>query len=46
MFDGKPTQLKSGELAKRYERRQQATASLEEAKEEGEGGEGLKFPLS
>ncbi|KAJ1973596.1 Elongation of fatty acids protein 2 [Dimargaris xerosporica] len=36
VFDGKPPQLKLGELAKRLERRSVATKSLEEAKETGD----------
>ncbi|KAJ1916513.1 Elongation of fatty acids protein 2 [Tieghemiomyces parasiticus] len=36
VFDGKPPTLKSGELAKRMERRKEATKSLEEAKETGD----------
>ncbi|KXJ23819.1 flap endonuclease 1 [Exaiptasia diaphana] len=36
VFDGKPPQLKSGELAKRTERRQEAQKALEKAEEAGE----------
>lgn len=36
VFDGKPTQLKSGELAKRTEKREQANLELEDAKEAGD----------
>ncbi|EXX64634.1 flap endonuclease 1 [Rhizophagus irregularis] len=36
VFDGKPPKLKSGELAKRLERRKEASKSLEEAEELGE----------
>ncbi|RHZ90220.1 hypothetical protein Glove_2g39 [Diversispora epigaea] len=35
VFDGKPPTLKSGELAKRLERRKEATKNLEEANETG-----------
>ena len=35
VFDGKPPQMKSGELAKRLERRREAQAGLEEATETG-----------
>jgi flap endonuclease-1 len=35
VFDGAPPKLKSGELAKRFQRKQEATESLEEAKETG-----------
>ncbi len=35
VFDGKPPQLKTGELAKRSERRAEAEKSLEAAKEKG-----------
>lgn len=35
MFDGKPTKLKEGELAKRHERRELAEENLEDAKETG-----------
>ncbi|KAF9941048.1 Elongation of fatty acids protein 2 [Modicella reniformis] len=36
VFDGKPPTLKSGELAKRLQRRKEATASKEEAEEVGD----------
>ncbi|KAK3750476.1 hypothetical protein QZH41_018125, partial [Actinostola sp. cb2023] len=36
VFDGKPPQMKSGELAKRTERRQEAQKALEKAEEAGE----------
>lgn len=36
VFDGKPPNLKGGELAKRLARRQQAEMELEAAKESGE----------
>ena len=35
VFDGKPPTMKSGELEKRTERRAEAEAALEKAKEEG-----------
>ena len=35
VFDGKPPTMKSGELEKRSEKRQEAEAALEKAKEEG-----------
>ena len=35
VFDGKPPTLKSGELAKRHEKKEQATKDLEKATEEG-----------
>jgi len=35
VFDGKPPTMKSGELEKRSERRQEAEAALQKAKEEG-----------
>nr|XP_056707061.1 flap endonuclease 1 [Euleptes europaea] len=43
VFDGKPPQLKSGELAKRTERRAEAEKQLEEAKEAGEDENVEKF---
>lgn len=36
VFDGKPPEMKSGELAKRQERRQEAQKSLEKAEEDGD----------
>ncbi|XP_062501836.1 flap endonuclease 1-like [Corticium candelabrum] len=36
VFDGKPPQLKSGELAKRLERREEAQKALEKAQDEGD----------
>mmetsp|Transcript_274 Transcript_274/g.889 ORF Transcript_274/g.889 Transcript_274/m.889 type:complete len:389 (+) Transcript_274:116-1282(+) len=38
VFDGKPPELKSGELAKRSEKREEAIAKLEEAKERTDEG--------
>ncbi|KAF2402255.1 flap endonuclease 1 [Trichodelitschia bisporula] len=35
VFDGKPPKLKSGELAKRFQRKAEATEAVEEAKETG-----------
>jgi len=35
VFDGKPPPLKSGELKKRLERRQEAEKNIEEQKESG-----------
>lgn len=35
VFDGKPPEMKSGELAKRAERREEAQKSLEQAEESG-----------
>ena len=35
VFDGKPPQMKAGELEKRKEKRDEAQAALEKAKEEG-----------
>ncbi|XP_028592709.2 flap endonuclease 1 [Podarcis muralis] len=43
VFDGKPPQLKSGELAKRTERRAEAEKQLQEAKEAGEEENVEKF---
>ncbi|RKP34490.1 PIN domain-like protein [Dimargaris cristalligena] len=43
VFDGKPPNLKSGELAKRMEKRKEANKSLEEAKEAGDTGLVDKF---
>uniref|UniRef100_H9GS13 Flap endonuclease 1 n=1 Tax=Anolis carolinensis TaxID=28377 RepID=H9GS13_ANOCA len=43
VFDGKPPQLKSGELAKRIERRTEAEKQLQEAKEAGEEENVEKF---
>lgn len=36
VFDGKPPEMKSGELAKRQEKRQEAQKSLEKAEEDGD----------
>lgn len=35
VFDGKPPELKSGELSKRQERREEAQKALEKAEEAG-----------
>jgi flap endonuclease-1 len=35
VFDGKPPEMKSGELSKRAERREEAQKSLEKAEEAG-----------
>ncbi|XP_044281749.1 flap endonuclease 1 [Varanus komodoensis] len=43
VFDGKPPQMKSGELAKRTERRTEAEKQLQEAKEAGEEENVEKF---
>lgn len=43
VFDGKPPQMKAGELTKRKERREEAEKKLEEAKEAGETVEIDKF---
>jgi len=43
VFDGKPPTLKSGELAKRYAKRAEATAGLAEAEETGNAEEVEKF---
>ncbi|XP_076817686.1 flap endonuclease 1-like [Clavelina lepadiformis] len=43
VFDGKPPQMKSGELAKRAERRQEAEKQLAKAQESGEAEEIEKF---
>lgn len=43
VFDGKPPQMKSGELAKRQERRQEAEKKLAEAEEAGESTEVDKY---
>ncbi|NXY84884.1 FEN1 endonuclease, partial [Alcedo cyanopectus] len=43
VFDGKPPQLKGGELAKRGERRAQAEKQLREAQEAGEESEVEKY---
>lgn len=43
VFDGKPPDLKSGELAKRAERREEAQKSLEKAIEAGDEAEVDKF---
>ncbi|RDW68074.1 Flap endonuclease 1 [Coleophoma cylindrospora] len=43
VFDGAPPKLKSGELAKRFQRKAEATEGLEEAKETGTAEEVEKF---
>lgn len=43
VFDGAPPKLKSGELARRYQRKQEATEGLEEAKETGTAEDVEKF---
>lgn len=43
VFDGKPPKLKSGELAKRFQRKAEANEGLEEAKETGTAEEVEKF---
>ena len=43
VFDGAPPKLKSGELAKRFQRKSEATAAHEEAKETGTAEEVEKF---
>jgi flap endonuclease-1 len=43
VFDGAPPKLKSGELAKRMQRKTEALASLEEAKETGDAEEVERF---
>ncbi|KAK6086949.1 XPG domain-containing protein [Seiridium cupressi] len=43
VFDGKPPKLKSGELAKRFQRKAEAHEGLEEAKETGTAEEVEKF---
>lgn len=43
VFDGKPPKLKSGELAKRFQRKATAHEGLEEAKETGTAEEVEKF---
>jgi flap endonuclease-1 len=43
VFDGKPPELKGGELAKRREKREEAEADLKEAKEAGDTEEINKF---
>lgn len=43
VFDGHPPKLKSGELAKRYARREEAKSAAEEAKETGTAEELDKF---
>ncbi|KAK9248677.1 PIN domain-like protein [Lipomyces tetrasporus] len=43
IFDGHPPHLKSGELAKRYVRREEAVKALEDAKETGGAAELDKF---
>ncbi|KOS17964.1 Flap endonuclease 1 [Escovopsis weberi] len=43
VFDGAPPKLKSGELAKRFQRKQEATEGLEEARETGTAEDVEKF---
>ncbi|ROV93515.1 hypothetical protein VSDG_06788 [Cytospora chrysosperma] len=43
IFDGAPPKLKSGELARRYQRKQEANEGLEEAKETGTAEDVEKF---
>ncbi|CAG9860110.1 unnamed protein product [Phyllotreta striolata] len=43
VFDGKPPEMKSGELTKRQERRQEAQKALEKATEAGDAAEIDKF---
>lgn len=43
VFDGAPPKLKSGELAKRFARKREATEAVEEAKEVGTAEEVEKF---
>ncbi|KAI0534887.1 DNA-repair protein rad2 [Xylaria digitata] len=43
VFDGAPPKLKSGELAKRFQRKAEATEDLEEAKETGTAEDVEKF---
>ncbi|KAK0749955.1 flap endonuclease 1 [Schizothecium vesticola] len=43
VFDGAPPKLKSGELAKRFQRKQEAQEGLEEAKETGTAEDVEKF---
>lgn len=43
VFDGKPPQMKSGELSKRNERREEAQKALEKATEAGETADIEKF---
>ncbi|KAG0647089.1 Flap endonuclease 1 [Hyphodiscus hymeniophilus] len=43
VFDGAPPKLKSGELAKRFQRKAEATEGLEEAKETGTAEDVEKF---
>jgi flap endonuclease-1 len=43
VFDGQPPKLKSGELAKRFQRKAEATEGLEEAKETGTAEDVEKF---
>ena len=43
VFDGAPPKLKSGELAKRFQRKQEANEGLEEAKETGTAEDVEKF---
>lgn len=43
VFDGKPPDMKSGELLKRTERREEAQKALEKATEAGDAGDMEKF---
>lgn len=43
VFDGKPPKLKSGELAKRFQRKAEANEGMEEAKETGTAEDVEKF---
>ncbi len=43
VFDGKPPELKGGELAKRQERRAEAQEGLEKANETGDAADQEKF---
>lgn len=43
VFDGKPPELKSGELSKRQEKREEAQKALDKATEEGEAADMEKF---
>ena len=45
VFDGKPPKMKSGELAKRAERREEAQKSLAKAEEAGNLIKGLIFMI-
>ena len=43
VFDGKPPEMKSGELAKRSEKREEAQKALEKATEAGDAADMEKF---